>query len=85
MGSWLCSNELWNRSCNGCSLSRWKRLCICKKYNLPLNVVINPVNKETKEVIELKAEEMTEAFTEVGVMTNSGEFNGMSSKEALTK
>lgn len=56
-----------------------------KKYNLPLNVVINPVNKETKEVIELKAEEMTEAFTEVGVMTNSGEFNGMSSKEALTK
>lgn len=28
---------------------------------------------------------MTEAFTEVGVMTNSGEFNGMSSKEALTK
>ena len=56
-----------------------------KKYNLPLNVVINPVNKETKEVIELKAEEMTEAFTEVGVMTNSGEFNGMSSKEALAK
>lgn len=56
-----------------------------KKYNLPLNVVINPVNKETKEVIELKAEEMTEAFTEVGVMTNSREFNGMSSKEALTK
>lgn len=56
-----------------------------KKYNLPLNVVINPVNKETKEVIELKAEEMTEAFTEVGVMTNSGEFNEMSSKEALTK
>ena len=56
-----------------------------KKYNLPLNVVINPVNKETKEVIELKAEEMTEAFAEVGVMTNSGEFNGMSSKEALTK
>lgn len=56
-----------------------------KKYNLPLNVVINPVNKETKEVIELKADEMTEAFTEVGVMTNSGEFNGMSSKEALTK
>lgn len=56
-----------------------------KKYNLPLNIVINPVNKETKEVIELKAEEMTEAFTEVGVMTNSGEFNGMSSKEALTK
>lgn len=56
-----------------------------KKYNLPLNVVINPVNKETKEVIELKAEEMTEAFTEVGVMINSGEFNGMSSKEALTK
>lgn len=56
-----------------------------KKYNLPFKVVINPVNKETKEVVELKADEMTQAFTEVGVMTNSGEFNGISSKEALTK
>lgn len=56
-----------------------------KKYNLPFNVVINPVDKETKEVVELKADEMTAAFTEVGVMTNSGEFNGISSKEALTK
>lgn len=56
-----------------------------KKYNLPFNVVINPVDKETKQPIELKAEDMTQAFTEVGVMTNSGEFNGISSKEALTK
>ena len=56
-----------------------------KKYNLPFNVVINPVDKKTKEVVELKADEMTAAFTEVGVMTNSGEFNGISSKDALTK
>lgn len=55
-----------------------------KKYNLPLKVVINPVDKETKQEIALNPAEMTAAFTEVGVMTNSGEFNGISSKKALT-
>ena len=37
-----------------------------KKYNLPFKVVINPVNKETKEVVELKADEMTQAFHRSG-------------------
>lgn len=56
-----------------------------KKYNLPRKVVINGYNKETKEEIVLNADEMTVAMTEEGVMTNSGEFNGMNSKEALEK
>ena len=56
-----------------------------KKYNLPRKVVINGYNKETKEEITINADEMTAAMTEEGVMTNSGEFNGMNSKEALEK
>lgn len=56
-----------------------------KKYNLPFNVVINPVNKETKEIEKLNPATMEGAFTEVGVMTNSGEFDGISSKEALVR
>ena len=56
-----------------------------KKYNLPRKVVINGYNKETKEEIIITADEMTAAMTEEGVMTNSGEFNGMNSKEALEK
>ena len=52
-----------------------------KKYNLPMKVVINPIGQE--EI--LNPAEMKEAFTEVGVMVNSGEFNGMNSKEALEK
>lgn len=56
-----------------------------KKYNLPRKVVINGYNKETKEEIVLNADEMTAAMTEEGVMTNSGEFSGMNSKEALEK
>lgn len=55
-----------------------------KKYNLPLKVVINPIDKETKKEVILEADKMTEAFTEMGIMTNSGEFNGISSKKALT-
>ena len=56
-----------------------------KKYNLPRKVVINGYNKETKEEIIINADEMTAAMIEEGVMTNSGEFNGMNSKEALEK
>ena len=56
-----------------------------KKYNLPRKVVINGYNKETKEEIILNVDEMTAAMTEEGIMTNSGEFNGMNSKEALEK
>lgn len=56
-----------------------------KKYNLPLKVVINPVDKKTKEEIKIDPKEMQNAFVGSGIMTNSGEFNGISSKEALTK
>ena len=41
--------------------------------------------KEKNGVIIINADEMTAAMTEEGVMTNSGEFNGMNSKEALEK
>jgi leucyl-tRNA synthetase len=56
-----------------------------KKYNLPLKNVINPVDKKTKQEIILKEEEMEEAFTDYGVVTNSGEFNGLFTKQALVK
>lgn len=51
-----------------------------KKYDLPLKVVINPVDSD------LDAATMSQAFTEVGVMVNSGRFDGMQSdtaKEAI--
>lgn len=56
-----------------------------KKYDLPLRVVINPVDKETKEEIVIVAEEMKDAFVGKGILTNSGEFNGLSVKEAQKK
>ncbi len=56
-----------------------------KKYNLPLKVVINPVDKKTKEEIRIKSEEMEDAFVGQGIMTNSHNFDGISSKEALVK
>ncbi|MGX6590997.1 leucine--tRNA ligase [Cetobacterium ceti] len=56
-----------------------------KKYNLDLKVVINPVDKKTKEEIVISPENMENAFVGAGIMTNSGEFNGLSSKEALGK
>lgn len=56
-----------------------------KKYDLPIKVVINPIDKETKKEIMIEASEMKNAFVGSGVMTNSEEFNGISSKEALVK
>lgn len=56
-----------------------------KKYDLPIKVVINPIDKETKQEIVLDGNTMENAFTEKGVMVNSAEFNGMDSKEALSK
>jgi len=45
-----------------------------KKYNLPMKVVIeNPENPSKCE---------TEAYTEPGVLVNSGEFNGMKNEDA---
>ena len=56
-----------------------------KKYNLPMEVVIEPVDKETKEAISLVASEMTQPLTEDVILVNSDKFNGITSKEALTK
>jgi len=48
-----------------------------KEYKLRLKNVINPPGKELKE------DEMTEAYVEEGIMTNSGQFNGMKSSDAI--
>lgn len=56
-----------------------------KKYDLPLRVVINPMDKKTKEEIVIKEEDMENAFIGKGILTNSGDFNGMSIKEAQVK
>ncbi len=50
-----------------------------KRYSLPIRVVIQ--NSE----ISLVAEKMTQAYTENGVMVNSGKFDGMSNTEAKEK
>ena len=54
-----------------------------KKYNMPLKVVIAPENNTS-----LDASTMTEAYTEEGVLVNSGEFNGIKNtkaKKAITQ
>jgi leucyl-tRNA synthetase len=48
-----------------------------KEFNLPIRVVIKPENKEL--------EELSEAYTEDGILVNSDEFNGMKNREALEK
>jgi leucyl-tRNA synthetase len=48
-----------------------------KKFNLPLVVVIQPEGGPSPE-----ADTMTEAFTEDGVLVNSGPFSGMTSEQA---
>lgn len=50
-----------------------------KKYNLPIRIVIEPVGQE------LKLEEMTTAYTDDGIMVNSGEFTGLPNKEGLVR
>jgi leucyl-tRNA synthetase len=48
-----------------------------KKFDLPLVVVIQPPEKPA-----LDSATLTEAYTEDGVLVNSGPFNGMTSEEA---
>ncbi len=48
-----------------------------KKYNMPMKVVIAPENNTS-----LDASTMTEAYTEEGVLVNSGEFNGIKNTKA---
>lgn len=54
-----------------------------KKYNMPMKVVIAPENNTS-----LDPSTMTEAYTEEGVLVNSGEFNGIKNtkaKKAITQ
>ncbi len=48
-----------------------------KKYNLPMKVVIAPENNTNLDV-----NAMTDAYTEAGVLVNSGEFNGIKNNKA---
>jgi leucyl-tRNA synthetase len=50
-----------------------------RKYALPIRVVIQPEGRE------LKADQMTEAYVEDGVMVSSGPFSGLSNKEGREK
>ncbi len=45
-----------------------------QKYELPLKVVIKPVDSELPEIL-------SEAYTEPGIMVNSGQFDGLGSEE----
>lgn len=47
-----------------------------KKYNLPIKAVIRPENGDIPDLA-------TEAFTEHGILCNSGEFDGMNFKQAF--
>lgn len=49
-----------------------------KKYDLPIKIVIQPEGQN------MKSEDMTEAFAAEGIMENSGKFDGMNNKEALS-
>lgn len=46
-----------------------------KKYDLPIRVVVTPKDKV------LRSEEMEEAYTEAGILINSGDFDGMNNVE----
>ena len=54
----------------------------CRKYNLPVRVVVQPLEGE-----ELSAEKLGTAFDEhtEGKLVNSGPFNGLSPEEAIAK
>ncbi|MFP4458315.1 MAG: leucine--tRNA ligase [Candidatus Zixiibacteriota bacterium] len=50
-----------------------------KKYDIPIKVVINPKDSE------LSVDDMEEAFTEHGIMVNSGPFDGTDSLEGISR
>ncbi len=50
-----------------------------RKYGIPIKVVIQPADRV------LRPEEMTAAFTEVGTMVNSGQFDGLRSDEGVSR
>ncbi|MBQ7733297.1 MAG: leucine--tRNA ligase [Synergistaceae bacterium] len=52
----------------------------CRKYNIPVIPVINPVDGTV-----LDGEAMTHAFEDDGIACNSEQFNGLKTSEAITK
>lgn len=50
-----------------------------RKYGIPVRVVINPPG------VELDGDSMEEAYTEDGIMVNSGEFSGLNNREGIKK
>ncbi|MBI5683411.1 MAG: leucine--tRNA ligase [Deltaproteobacteria bacterium] len=52
-----------------------------KKYNLPLQVVIQP--QKRGQILNLFPETMTEAYVDDGIMVNSQQFNGMNNRDAM--
>jgi leucine--tRNA ligase len=55
-----------------------------KKYNLPIRIVINPVDKDGNPE-KIVVEEMEGAYTLNGILVNSGEFDGTKNAEAKIK
>ncbi|MGB9883155.1 MAG: leucine--tRNA ligase, partial [Microgenomates group bacterium] len=51
-----------------------------KKFNLPIKKVIEPSQKS-----KIKNQKSDKAFTEYGVLINSGEFTGLTSQQAIKK
>ncbi|MCS6956279.1 MAG: leucine--tRNA ligase [Patescibacteria group bacterium] len=57
-----------------------------KKFNLPIKqVIINSKLKTQNSKLKLKAKNLNEVFTDYGILINSGEFSGLTSKEAIEK
>ncbi len=55
-----------------------------KKYNLPIRIVINPVDKDGNPE-KIVVEEMEGAYTLNGILVNSDEFDGVKNTEAKVK
>ena len=55
-----------------------------KKYNLPIRIVINPVDKDGNPE-KIVVEEMEGAYTLNGILVNSDEFDGIKNTEAKVK
>ena len=55
-----------------------------KKYNLPVRIVINPIDKDGNPE-KIVVEEMEGAYTLNGILVNSDEFDGIKNTEAKVK
>jgi leucyl-tRNA synthetase len=51
-----------------------------KKYNLPIKVVIKPINAEAPHTATMES-----AYVDYGIMVNSAEFSGLSSEEGIKR